>query len=235
MPDQEEKVLVFPTSVVASKARFHGMLHQPELLNSLFATNTGRYLERSVAEKTAQFKQVIPYVLLTDGAGNYACYQRSIKEGETRLHHKYSLGIGGHINESDSRSSSIGLFGKGPLPELQDFWTGAHRELREEIGYVSERPIQLLGYVNNEATQVGQVHFGVVLRVTLRREELTDLMANKFDGFLAGQFQKLPVFLGDCRQRLPVLEDWSRIIAEALCGQFFTIPCLPEWDVTKGQ
>ena len=60
-----------------------------------------RWIERQEAEKDAQYKQFIPYVLLKRSDGLFACYQRH--GTEKRLHDKYSAGVGGHIDEPDNQ------------------------------------------------------------------------------------------------------------------------------------
>jgi predicted NUDIX family phosphoesterase len=57
---------------------------------------------RSTLETDFAWKQVIPYVVVRDVAtGDILTYTRSTNSGEDRLHNKKSVGIGGHIDETE--------------------------------------------------------------------------------------------------------------------------------------
>jgi len=119
------------------------------------------WIPRSEAERTPSYKQIIPYVILRTKIGNLtACYRR--KGSESRLHDLWSCGIGGHVNPVDEGNS------QGNLKEILD--RGLLRELDEEL---PSRPFHcrplFQGIINEEKTEVGTVHFGLVYTI-----ELTD-------------------------------------------------------------
>src|ERR1035438_1998705 len=97
------------------------------------------------------FKQIIPYVLI-EHRGRILAYQRTAKGNESRLHNKYSIGFGGHINDTDLQ------------PQSNILYTGMLRELNEEVYLPTLSGLQLLGCINDDASLVGQVHLGVVFR-----------------------------------------------------------------------
>lgn len=109
------------------------------------------WIERSTAETDFNYKQLIPYVLLQRADGKFACYQRH--GTETRLHGKWSAGIGGHIDEPDKQDS---------LAETIE--TGMLRELTEEL--LNFEPTKIspnyLGIINETESEVGFVHLGIV-------------------------------------------------------------------------
>src|SRR5437016_3151552 len=70
---------------------------------------------------------------------------------ETRLHGLYSVGIGGHISEEDH-----GLFSKD-----RGYQEGMRRELNEEVA-IHEGNEATVAVINDDSTEVGCVHFGVV-------------------------------------------------------------------------
>lgn len=109
------------------------------------------WVERPVAEKNFNYKQLIPYVLLQRADGKFACYQRH--GTETRLHGKWSAGVGGHIDEPDKQDSL-----KATLE------TGMLRELGEELENFDRTKISLsyLGIINEIESEVGHVHLGIV-------------------------------------------------------------------------
>ncbi len=107
--------------------------------------------ERKDAESDKNFQQIIPYVLLKNSEGKFACYQRH--GNEKRLHGKWSCGIGGHIDETDNADSIE-----------QIVKNGMSRELSEELKNFDADRIKLsyLGIINEIESNVGQVHLGLV-------------------------------------------------------------------------
>src|SRR5215210_5695763 len=70
----------------------------PEILALIDKTHF--FVLRADAEVSPQFRQVIPYVVVTHG-NNIFTLRRTPKQSEARLHHKVSIGVGGHINPGD--------------------------------------------------------------------------------------------------------------------------------------
>ena len=109
---------------------------------------------RGDMEEDPSYKQLIGYVLLKDANTNEVLvYKRLVGGGEARLHGKASVGIGGHMNEVE---------GKTIFEMLK---INAARELNEEVGVPEEdalNNLHFIGLINDDKTEVGQVHIGVV-------------------------------------------------------------------------
>ena len=109
---------------------------------------------RGDMEEDPSYKQLIGYVLLKDANTNEVLvYIRLVGGGEARLHGKASVGIGGHMNEVE---------GKTIFEMLK---INAARELNEEVGVSEEEALNnlhFIGLINDDKTEVGQVHVGVV-------------------------------------------------------------------------
>ena len=109
---------------------------------------------RGDMEEDPSYKQLIGYVLLKDTNTNEVLvYKRLVGGGEARLHGKASVGIGGHMNEVE---------GKTIFEMLK---INAARELNEEVGVSEEEALNnlhFIGLINDDKTEVGQVHVGVV-------------------------------------------------------------------------
>ena len=109
---------------------------------------------RGDMEEDPSYKQLIGYVLLKDANTNEVLvYKRLVGGGEVRLHGKASVGIGGHMNEVE---------GKTIFEMLK---INAARELNEEVGVSEEEALNnlhFIGLINDDKTEVGQVHVGVV-------------------------------------------------------------------------
>ena len=109
---------------------------------------------RGDMEEDSSYKQLIGYVLLKDANTKEGLvYERLVGGGEARLHGKASVGIGGHMNEVE---------GKTIFEMLK---INAARELNEEVGVSEEEALNnlhFIGLINDDKTEVGQVHVGVV-------------------------------------------------------------------------
>jgi predicted NUDIX family phosphoesterase len=155
---------------------------------------------RSEMETDPSFKQLIPYVLLewTDGAGDVHlfAYTRGGGSGESRLHAKRSVGIGGHISREDAAGGS------------DPYSTGMHRELSEEVILDTDYREARVGLIYDPSNDVGKVHLGVVHRFTLEEPRVT---SNESD-LAEGGF----VSVASLRKEIDRLETWSQLAIEAL-------------------
>lgn len=140
------------------------------------------WVDRPFAEKESMFKQIIPYVLIqAANATLTAIYKR--EGNEKRLHDLWSMGIGGHINPLDKSSNKfLAISPTASENHMQhnnylhdnitDFrqllYSGMNRELAEEllIRPETEAPPIFLGTINEDITDVGKVHFGVVFKIS---------------------------------------------------------------------
>ena len=191
-----ERVLVVPTAVFHAAGLFQGF--SPRADHYLPRLLTGEHLgyrPRDEVETDPSFKQIIPYVVLRHGEQVYH-YTRGRKGTEARLRALRSIGVGGHIAETDGGQGGDG------------YRAGMLREIEEEIHLESGYRERCLGLINDDATPVGQVHLGVVHifeldepRVRRREEALVE------DGFAP---------LAELRARSGEFETWSRFVLEVL-------------------
>ena len=119
---------------------------------------------RGDMEEDPSFKQLIGYVLLKDiNTGEVLVYKRLVGGGEARLHGKASVGIGGHMNEVEGKSI------------FEVLKINASRELNEEVGVSEEEALenlQFIGLINDDETEVGQVHIGVVYEYKVDKKQV---------------------------------------------------------------
>src|SRR5665213_199420 len=150
-----ENVLVFSRSLFEQLGVFQGFNSDVNrYLQTILDIKNNSFMSRALAETNPDFKQIIPYVVITDGK-SVLHYVRGKKAGEQRLVAKGSVGIGGHINDEDDSLFAFGV-------SLQAFQDAVKREVYEELsieGNFNARPI---GLINDDSTEVGRVHFGVV-------------------------------------------------------------------------
>jgi predicted NUDIX family phosphoesterase len=153
----DENVLVFPRSLFEQLGVFQGFSSDVNrYLPTILDIKNHNFMPRAQAETNPDFKQIIPYVLITDGK-SILHYVRGKKAGEQRLVAKGSVGIGGHINNEDYKESLLAFtFGR------QAFQDAVEREVREELSIQGAFDAKPVGLINDDSTEVGRVHFGVV-------------------------------------------------------------------------
>lgn len=152
-----EQVLVVPTEVFHDVGHFQGFCRDVDrYLAALLKPEHVSYRPRSEMESDPSFKQLIPYVIFRhrDSAGRTSVFQytRGKGQGEGRLHSKRSIGIGGHISVDDAAAAAT----SDPYRE------GLRRELAEEVIIDSNYTEQCVGLINDDESEVGRVHLGVV-------------------------------------------------------------------------
>lgn len=155
MGQEIEKILVIETKQVENIGNFNkNDCCINVVLDRIFNGSTLFFLDRDLAEQDFNFKQIIPYVVVTSN-NKFLTYKRTKKSGEDRLKNLHSLGFGGHINEDD-RELVCGF---------DTYVSGLDRELREELGlspsdFISST--EIIGFINDNSNEVGKVHFGIV-------------------------------------------------------------------------
>jgi predicted NUDIX family phosphoesterase len=193
----EEKVLCFPRKLLEELGVFQGLnLDVEKYLPVVTSSSQLVYLNRSDAEQDKRYKQLIPYVLLICD-GKILRYRRGKGGQETRLHGLYSVGIGGHISDQDS-----GLFSKD-----LGYREGMQREILEEVA-VEEVNEAAVAVINDDSTEVGYVHFGVVHIMHVADESVI----GRRSGILGPEFISIPEAL----KNPSGYESWSRLCLENL-------------------
>lgn len=200
-----ERVLVVPTAVFHRLGYFQGFCGEVErYLGELLRPEHLSYRPRDEVEHDPSFKQLIPYVVFchTDAAGCLRLFQytRGQGQGEARLRAKRSVGIGGHISAED-----------GGLDGSADPYTqGMRRELEEEVILDSPYTSRCVGFINDDQTDVGRVHLGLVHRIDVERPAVYP----REPEIMAAGFTPVAALLAE----LSAFETWSQICLRALFG-----------------
>lgn len=143
-----EQVLVVPQAVIEPLLQKPYGTNIDEVVTAIIANQ--QFMDRPLAEVDPSFKQIIPYVVCRYDGLTYMT-QRTKKQGEQRLHGKFSLGVGGHINPTD----------RGDDDDVNILESAMRRELREEVMMI-HRDITPVGTIYIDHTDVGRVHVGLV-------------------------------------------------------------------------
>jgi len=198
MGKNDENVLVVPRALFDQLGVFQGLNKDPKpYLDRFLDREQNLFLARSKAEDDPSYKQLIPYAVFVHD-GKILHYVRGGSSGEKRLVAKGSIGIGGHVNDTDEGFSSI---------DADTYHNAVRREISEELkieGAWSERIVAL---INDDSTEVGSVHLGVVHLVTLETQEVSagETAIDQLQ-FLSPE---------EIKARSDSLETWSRIIIAA--------------------
>jgi predicted NUDIX family phosphoesterase len=187
----QESVLVVPRNVVDTLCP-RTFCREGEQVKAAVLANH-RFLERTVAEHDFHFKQAIPYVVIRHG-DRYLLMRRTSRQTESRLHHKYSLGIGGHVNNGDLAS------GKGEDVVL----AGMRRELEEEILVESVESCELVGVINDDSTEVARVHMGLVYLLRAASPRYTIVEHDKYTAMWCTPAQLAGYY--------DLMESWAQIV-----------------------
>jgi len=150
--------------------------------------SVGRFIPRYDAELNFENRQIIPYCLVKCG-DNYFITRRL--EGDARLTGKYSLGVGGHLEQVDSEDGNY-------------IKSGMMRELDEEISIKSNiKSIDMIGMICSNNTEVDSVHLGLIYVVTV---DGLDVSVKETETLVGDWISKedLLSFEGE-------LESWSKI------------------------
>jgi predicted NUDIX family phosphoesterase len=153
----------------------------------------GEFRDRAAMEQDSGWKQVIPYLVLRDGP-RYFLMHRTRAGGDARLHDRWSIGVGGHLNPGDG-----------------DLAGGLRREWAEEVQADFEPAFELVGLLNDDTTDVGRVHVGAVYVADAAGREVMIRETDKLEGSFAD-----PREVAAVEDRL---ETWSALVFRHFEGQ----------------
>lgn len=194
----EELVLVVPTAAVVAElgggTPWHGIRAAREDDVAGLVRRSGAYLPRSQVEPDPAWKQLIPYPVLRDGPA-WFLMRRTKAGADPRLHDRWSIGVGGHVNPADG-----GLDG--------DLTAALRREWHEELVADFVPDLRFVGLLNDDTTPVGQVHLGLVYEGDAAGRPVAVRETDKLSGAFATSAEVAAV--------ADRLETWSRIVFDVL-------------------
>jgi predicted NUDIX family phosphoesterase len=199
MSPPDENILVIKRSLFDKLGSFHGLnFESQKYLEAILSRGNNFFLQRAQAENDPTHKQIIPYAILAF-ENKVLYYVRGKKAGEQRLVAKGSIGIGGHMNESDESLFAL---------DEAAYRAGVEREVNEEVKIDTNFDDRIVALLNDDTTEVGQVHLGIVHifklaepKVEKREAMITNLAFLSKDELLA---------------RRESLETWSQLCVDSL-------------------
>ncbi|HEY7002533.1 MAG TPA: hypothetical protein VH330_12410 [Candidatus Udaeobacter sp.] len=194
-----ENVLVIRRSLFDELGSFQGLCFEPDkYLKAILSRGSNFFIPRPKAETDPDYKQIIPYALISF-EDTVLHYVRGKKAGEQRLVAKGSIGIGGHMNETDESLFAL---------DEQAYRAGVEREVNEEVTISASFEDRIVALLNDDSTEVGQVHLGIVHVFKLKEPKV-----QKREAMITGL-----IFLTkqELTARRESLESWSQICVDAL-------------------
>jgi predicted NUDIX family phosphoesterase len=198
-----EHVLVVPAELLRRLGYFQGFTSEVERYVGVLLDSTHTsYRPRHEVETDPSYKQLIPYVLFCHDAGD-GCktlfqYTRGMKQDESRLCGRRSVGIGGHIATRDTIVSGL----------ANAYSEGMRRELAEEVSIETPYRQRCVGLINDDETSVGRVHLGIVYLFDVDRPAVSARESEIVDG----SFRPVQEIL----RHFDDFEMWSQICLRAL-------------------
>jgi predicted NUDIX family phosphoesterase len=193
MPVEDEFVMGLPRTRLMPAGTWRGVLHG----------DLSGYLERMAREATSRprveaegdpaWKQIIPYLVLRD-RGRLFLMRRTRAGSDARLHERWTIGIGGHLNPGDGGLEA-----------------GLRREFAEEIAASWIPEPRLLGLLNDDSDPVGAVHLGVVYEAEAAGRPVAVREIHKLEGAFVAPRDVLRVY--------DRLETWSQLVYDYLSGR----------------
>jgi predicted NUDIX family phosphoesterase len=194
-----ENVLVIKRSLFDELGGFQGLNFAPEkYLKAILSRGSNFFIPRPEAENNPTYKQIIPYALIVF-QNTVLHYVRGKKAGEQRLIAKGSIGVGGHMNETDESLFAM---------DEQAYRAGVEREVNEEIRIDTSFEDQIVALLNDDSTEVGRVHLGIVHIFALKEPKV-----QKREAMITGL-----TFLTkeELLARRETMETWSQICVDSL-------------------
>jgi predicted NUDIX family phosphoesterase len=189
----DEQVLVVPAAAVFDElgggTAWHGIRPAGEAALADLIRRRGEFGPRSSMENDPTWKQVIPYPILRD-VRRWFLMRRTRAGSDARLHDRFSIGVGGHVNPGDG-----GLDG--------DLSSALRREWTEELDVDFVPPFRFIGLLNDDTTAVGAVHLGLVYEGDAGGRPVAIRETDKLTGRFAETHEVAAV--------AESLETWSRL------------------------
>jgi predicted NUDIX family phosphoesterase len=200
----DESVFAFPTDQLWKLIPYtkQGLITgNSEVIKTII--QNGLFCKRSELEEDPSFKQIIPYTIISNNQSFYL-FKRTSGQREKRLHNKYTLGAGGHMNPGD------------PLASKEHYLTDElKRELFEEVRLLNGcliEDIEFIGFINDDTIPVGRAHIGLLYNIHVSNKEV---FINETDKMTAEWVDKSRL-----SEFYDGMETWTKIVFDFYIKDF---------------
>lgn len=214
-----KKALAFATADLCIPEYFVGIFTEADYQNSVTKFGNPVYtksifhnktylLDRPECESNADFMQLIPYSILKatqDGQVYIYAYSRGAGSGEQGLVGRWSIGLGGHVEEEPGNGKSL----------IDVLALSAQRELEEEVGLklkldVFYDVIAETKFIANHQDKVARVHLGLSHVFTFdHRLPIESKEEGQVDDAGWKSLEEIHQMLKD-----GLFEEWSKMVLE---------------------
>jgi predicted NUDIX family phosphoesterase len=206
----EELVFAVPTDILWKLLTYRetGLIKvKTDVLNRI--VQNGLFRNRSELEEDVSFKQLITYAIISNKEPerngvrpnqSFYLFKRTSGQTEKRLHNKFHLGVGGHMNP-----------GRSNEPVTQYLINELKRELFEEVKFLNGcliEKIEFIGFINDDSIPVGRVHIELLYDIHVSNR---DVFINETDKMTADWIDK-----NDLTGYYEDLETWTKIAIDHL-------------------
>jgi predicted NUDIX family phosphoesterase len=188
--------------------KFNGFIEVDQNILVNIQKNT-KIMRRGECENDLTIKHLIPYIFLTTPTNKIFVTRRTSNQTENRLHNKASIGIGGHVGEF---SNSMSIY--------TNVLFGAIRELNEELYGVGievlmaqHLNLKLVGFVDRNADEVSQVHFGMVFHLLVDTDMASEIRIKETKNMIGKWMDVDDAFMIDN------YELWSKTLLDEIWGK----------------
>jgi predicted NUDIX family phosphoesterase len=188
----DELVYAVPREVLLDGVDGWLGVRRGDVAGVLERTGRGRFVPRPAAEVDATLKQIIPYLVLRD-ADRLFLMKRTRAGGDPRLHDRYTIGVGGHLNPGD-----------------ETILGGLRREWAEEMDADFMPDFEFVGLLNDDTVDVGRHHLGIVYVADVAGRPVAIKETHK----LSGSFESVAA----ARTVYGLMETWSQLTLDAIEG-----------------
>lgn len=199
---KDDLILVVERDLLFKEKDFQGYLPASNYDYFNLILENYQWQPRNEVEDNDNFQQPIGYCIIYNSEINKVfAFQRHVddsKYSDKRLQGKWSWGVGGHIDKADA------LVNKDQDP----ITTATLRELEEEVVIDGQIKPELIGYINDDQDDVGQVHFGIVYLI---RTDAIKVEPND-DEIMNYSFTSLDNLNRINNSQDKIVENWSKIV-----------------------
>lgn len=219
-----EQVLCVPTDIYYKSIDFQGIgLVGRNAPLPFLDSHQVRYLPRTDAEESYEYKQVITYTIIQFQSKILSFRRGLYNRAASFLRGAQCVGFGGHVNQDDRTLFSLDDYG---------IRENAVREISEELRIEGQRPsvapskLEYLGIINDDSSDVGLRHFAVVFRYWVDDWALWRNVAK-------GEASINKLRWIDTRETIPLVEFeyWSQLVIR----EFFpsTLSAVPSYKIQR--
>lgn len=171
--------------------------------------------KRGNLENNERFVQPIPYAVVKKGESIFV-YERLTSSGESRLHGKKSIGVGGHMNPEESVKDFSELLKINSVRELDEelqFFDSSAQELVSVVDAVTSVSSlkQVKNIIASDKSEVDKVHIGLLQEIELKQS--IGIAVKEFDS-LKGHFVNRDELIKDIEENPDSYESWTKNIKD---------------------